>query len=99
MIRDRITDNGTLFPALRQGIPGPPGPSGTVIVTVDDTPPADPVDGAGWLDSSTGILSFWSVDADAWIVPSTSTGIPANAYVNGAGYAYVNGSGAYYVAA
>jgi hypothetical protein len=36
MIRDRITDNGTLFPALRQGIPGPPGEGSPAALIVDN---------------------------------------------------------------
>jgi hypothetical protein len=71
--------------------------------TISAEAPTSPTDGAGWFDSTTSILSFWSADADAWIVPvnyiATPSTAPDNAYINGAGDYYVNGAGAYYTAA
>ena len=75
MIRDRITDNGTLFPALRQGIPGAQGPPGAPIVH-SATPPDDT--DAVWFDTETGTLSVWYVDAWVAFSGQGDTGEDAN---------------------
>lgn len=92
---------GATGPAGPAGPQGPPGSGGSGGgITISATEPTSPADGSGWFDSATGILSFWSVDADAWLVPTTfNPTTPANSYLNGDGASYINGDGAYYVAA
>ncbi len=41
--------------------------TGGASVTISDEPPADPVNGAQWKDSTDGTTSTWDSTADAWI--------------------------------
>lgn len=68
--------------------------------TQSATAPLNPRDGAGWLDTGTGILSFWSDAFDAWIAPANyALSLYENAYLNADGDTYVNADGAYYATA
>jgi hypothetical protein len=74
--------------------------NGGGAIVLSDVAPSNPTDGFGWFDLATGILSFWSVAAAAWIAPLNSLipGIPAGAYFNWAGEFYVTPDGTQYYA-
>jgi len=59
---------------------GPPGPPGSIesAVIVSDTPPINPEDGSGWLDSTTGIVSYWDEAQQVWVAipPTGETSVP-----------------------
>lgn len=61
-------------------------------------PPEDPADGEPWLEYGTWILSYWSDEEGAWIVPTTNS-IPATAFRSPSGLPYTSPSGEYYLAA
>jgi hypothetical protein len=59
---------------------GPPGPPGSIesAVIVSDTAPINPEDGSGWLDSTTGIVSYWDEAQQVWVAipPTGETSVP-----------------------
>jgi hypothetical protein len=58
---------------------GPPGPAGAIenAVIISETPLIDPVDGQGWLDSTTGIVSYWDATQEVWVaLPPTGESEP-----------------------
>jgi hypothetical protein len=69
------TGTGSATYKVTTGARGPLGPAGNPTI-ISPTAPVSPANGQGWLDSSTGILSFWSSSDDAWI---TSTRPPLDA--------------------
>jgi hypothetical protein len=53
-----------------KGDPGPIGPIAGAIISA--TPPENPDDGDGWLDSTTGIVSYWNEAQQVWVaIPPT----------------------------
>jgi hypothetical protein len=81
-----------------QGIQGPVGPMGGAFMFVGDSPPASPVQGQLWWQSSTANHYIWYVDANSsqWVQvnmgPTGSAGPVAEAPMDGQKYARQNGA-------
>lgn len=80
------------------GSTGPQGPPGSGHIPAFVLPPEDPADGEPWLEYGTWILSYWSEEEGAWVVPTTNS-IPATAFRSPSGLPYTSPSGEYYLAA